>query len=130
VVALNTLHNTVADSAWFVVQTLSRHEKVFRGQLQKRNVEHFLPTIKRLNQRTDRKKEVKDPLFGDTVLQDWLGRIGSPCFNLRLSFDWSDAFGRHEPIPEHEIDSLRTLVETHRSISWFICRSKKACLWK
>jgi hypothetical protein len=29
----------------------------------KRNLEHFLPTIKWLNQWTDRKKEVETPLF-------------------------------------------------------------------
>jgi hypothetical protein len=50
--------------------------------------------------------------LGDTGLQDWLERIGWPCFNLSVSFDWLE---RPVPIPNYEIDSLRTLAETHRS---------------
>ena len=50
-------------ASWFAVRTLSRHEKLVREQLARRNVEHFLPTTKRLNQWMDRKKEVEVPLF-------------------------------------------------------------------
>ena len=60
---LKIAHGSVSDCSWYAVQTLSRHEKVVRDQLKKRNVEHFLPTIKRLSQWTDRKKEVEVPLF-------------------------------------------------------------------
>jgi hypothetical protein len=82
--------------------------------LQKRNAEHFLPTIKRLTQRKDRKKEVRFRCLRDTALKDCLGTIGSPCFNFRVSFDWW-MHGRPVPIPDYEINSLRTLAETHRS---------------
>ena len=48
---------------WFAIQTLSRHEKVVRSQLEMRNVENFLPTMRQLSQWTDRKKEIEVPLF-------------------------------------------------------------------
>jgi transcription antitermination factor NusG len=59
VAELNSHVSTLSDCSWYAVQTLSRHEKVVRGQLQKRNVEHFLPTIQRLSQW----KKVEVPLF-------------------------------------------------------------------
>lgn len=97
---------------WFALQTRSRHEKVARNELGKRNVEHFLPTITRVSQWKDRKKKIEFPLFSGycfarfalaerlPVLQS-AGVVGIISFN-----------GRPEPIPTAEMDSLMILMNS------------------
>jgi transcription antitermination factor NusG len=48
---------------WYALRTKSRHEKVVRDQLDKQGIEPLLPTVKRLSQWKDRKKEIEVPLF-------------------------------------------------------------------
>ena len=48
---------------WYALRTKSRHEKLVRDQLDKQGIEPLLPTVKRLSQWKDRKKEIEVPLF-------------------------------------------------------------------
>ena len=48
---------------WYAIYTKPRHEFVVHGELQKKGIESFLPTFKRLQQWKDRKKFVEFPLF-------------------------------------------------------------------
>ena len=48
---------------WYAIRTRSRHEKLVRDRLVGFGVEQFLPTVVRLSQWKDRKKEVERPLF-------------------------------------------------------------------
>ncbi|MEK6603230.1 MAG: transcription termination/antitermination NusG family protein, partial [Nitrospirota bacterium] len=48
---------------WYAVRTRSRHEKLVRDRLAGLGVEHLLPTVMRLSQWKDRKKEIEAPLF-------------------------------------------------------------------
>ena len=50
-------------SRWYALRTRSRHEKIVRDQLANQGIEPLLPTVKRLSQWKDRKKEVEVPLF-------------------------------------------------------------------
>lgn len=95
---------------WFAIQTRSRHEKLVRSQLELRNVEHFLPTMRRLSQWTDRKKEIEVPLFSGYCfarfsLADQLPVLQSQGVVRVVCFG-----GQPEPIPDEEIESLRTLT--------------------
>jgi transcription termination/antitermination protein NusG len=105
-------------------------KRLFVVSCKKQNVEHFFLIIKRLNQWTDRKKEVEIPLFAGYcfVRLTWEDRLSVVQSQdvVRLV----GCMGRPEPIPEYESDSLRTLVETHRSKLVAHPSSKKACLWK
>jgi transcription antitermination factor NusG len=105
----------LSNCSWYAVQTLSRHEKVVRSQLQKRNVEHFLPTIKRLSRWTDREKEVEVPLFAGYCFAKlaWEDRLA--VLQSQGVVRLVGSTGRPEPIPAYEIASLRTLLEGHRS---------------
>jgi transcriptional antiterminator NusG len=101
---------TLRQSSWFAIQTLSRHEKTVRSQLEMRNVEHFLPTMKRLSQWTDRKKEVEVPLFAGYCfarfsLADRLSVLQSQGVVRVVG-----SGGRPESIPDEEIESLRKLI--------------------
>ena len=112
---LKIADESVSDCSWYAVQTLSRHERVVRDQLKKRNVEHFLQTIKRLSQWTDRKKEVEVPLFAGYCFARlaWEDRL--IVLQSQGVVGLVGSMGRPESIPAYEIDSLRRLVESIRS---------------
>ncbi|TLY24171.1 MAG: antitermination protein NusG, partial [Nitrospirae bacterium] len=44
---------------WYAVRTRSRHEKLVRDRLAAEGIEHLLPTVFRLSQWKDRKKEIE-----------------------------------------------------------------------
>ena len=96
--------------SWYAVRTLSRHEKLVRDQLAKRNIEHFLPTTKRLSQWTDRKKEVEVPLFPGYCFARlcWQDRLLVLQSQGVISFVGTVA--RAEPIPDDEIESLQKVL--------------------
>ncbi len=95
---------------WYAVRTRARHEKQVRDRLAGKGIEQLLPTVKRLNQWKDRKKQVEAPLF--------LGY----CF---VRFAWPERLnvlqvpgvvqivgGGHRPeaIPDEEINAIKTLM--------------------
>ena len=49
--------------AWYAIWTRSRHEQVVREQLERKQVEAFLPTVTRWSRWKDRKKQIAWPLF-------------------------------------------------------------------
>jgi transcriptional antiterminator RfaH len=51
------------EQKWFVMQTKPRGEKIVAGQIEKKNIEVFLPLIEKLRIWTDRKKKIEVPLF-------------------------------------------------------------------
>jgi len=98
--------------SWFAVQTLCRHEKRVRAQLAERNVEHFLPTTKRINQWSDRRKEVEVPLFTGYCFARLSGGDRLPVLRSQGVVRFVGCAGRPEPIPDEEIESLRKLLNT------------------
>jgi len=95
---------------WYAIRTRSRHEKLVRDRLAAQGTEQLLPTVMRLSQWKDRKKEIEVPLFSGY------------CF---AHFPWPERLavlkvfgvveivggGSHpEPIPDEEIHALRTLM--------------------
>jgi len=97
---------------WFALQTRSRHEKIVRHELVKRNIEQFLPTVKRLSHWKDRKKEIEFPLFPGYCfarfsLANRLAVLQSPGVVHIVGVL------RPEPIPDVEIESLKIVMDTH-----------------
>ena len=95
---------------WYAIRTRSRHEKLVRDRLAALGIEHLLPTVMRLSQWKDRKKEIEAPLFSGYCF----ARFGRPD---RLAVQTvSGVVGlvgagqRPEPIPDHEIEALRNLM--------------------
>ena len=98
--------------AWYAIWTRSRHEQVVREQLERKGLEAFLPTITRWSRWKDRKKQVDWPLFPGYCFVRFNGAERLPVLKCTgvvniVSFD-----GDIVPIPEHEIDSIRRLVES------------------
>jgi transcription antitermination factor NusG len=99
-------------SQWYAVWTRSRHEQVVREQLSRKGMDAFLPTITKWSRWKDRKKQIDWPLFpgycfAKFSLDDRLSVLKSSGVVSIVSFN-----GELAPIPEHEIDSIRTLIET------------------
>ena len=66
---------------WYALRTKSRQEKLVRDRLASHGIEQLLPTIRRLNQWKDRKKEgaqSKGLYFLVTALYDLLCRKKYP----------------------------------------------------
>jgi transcriptional antiterminator NusG len=96
--------------AWYAVRTHARAEKVVRDDLTARAVETFLPTVTRWSRWKDRKKAIAWPLFSGYCFARFdpanhLVVVKSPRVAGIVSCD-----GRMSPVPDEEIDSLRTLV--------------------
>lgn len=99
-------------SQWYAVWTRSRHEQVVREQLARKGMDAFLPTITKWSRWKDRKKQIEWPLFpgycfAKFSLDDRLSVLKSSGVVSIVSFN-----GELAPIPEHEINSIRTLIET------------------
>jgi transcription antitermination factor NusG len=97
---------------WYAVQTHARHEKVVAQRLLEKRVTTFFPTVTEVHHWRDRKKTLELPLFNcylfvklmpsnedrQRVLRtdSVLGFVGTP--------------GQGTPIPNEQIDAVRTLV--------------------
>jgi len=103
---------------WYAIQTLSRHEKVVRRQLEMRNVEHFLPTTRQLSQWSDRKKQVEVPLFTGYCFARFSFTDRLPVLQSQGVVGVVGSGGRPESIPDDEIDSLRKLVNNSPHYSY------------
>ena len=100
------------DARWFAVWTRSRHEQVVRTQLDEKQITAFLPTIARWSRWKDRKKKVDFPLFPGYVFArfeaaDRLAVLKCTGVVSIVSFN-----GEPAPVPDQEIDNIRTLVES------------------
>lgn len=95
---------------WHAVRTRSRHEKLVRDRLAGLGIEHLLPTVMRLRQWKDRKKEIEVPLFSGYCFARF-------CRPDRLAVQTvSGVVGlvgggqQPEPIPDAEIEIGRAHV--------------------
>src|SRR5271157_5052019 len=98
---------------WFALQTRARHEKVVAQRLSDKGVTSFLPLVRQEHRWSDRRKTVEVPLFSCYLFVKL-----APCNNehLRvLTVDGGLKFvgnqGLGTPIPDDQIDTIRTLVE-------------------
>jgi len=101
------------DPHWFAIWTRSRHEKIVRDQLEKKSdVDVFLPTIGKWSRWKDRKKKIDWPLFPGYVFARFVAdeRIGILKVDGVVQIISNN--GMLSAIPDEEIDSIRTLVES------------------
>jgi transcriptional antiterminator NusG len=97
---------------WFAIWTRSRHEHVVRQQLDRKKIEVFLPTITRWSRWKDRKKKIDWPLFPGYCFARFDPRDRLPVLKCVGVVSIVSIEGEPAPIPEHEIESIRTLVES------------------
>ena len=95
---------------WYALRTKSRHEKLVRDQLDKYGIEPLLPTVKRLSQWKDRKKEIEVPLFSGYCFVRFSQLEKTPVQKIVGVVQVAGSGSRPEPIPEEEINGLRRLM--------------------
>ncbi|MDA1093481.1 MAG: UpxY family transcription antiterminator [Acidobacteria bacterium] len=101
-----------APAPWFAIWTRSRHEQMVREQLERKQVETFLPTITRWSRWKDRRKKIAWPLFPGYCFARFdaaepLGVLRCTGVVNIVSFD-----GKPAPIAPAELDNIRRLVDT------------------
>jgi transcriptional antiterminator NusG len=97
---------------WYALWTRSRHEQVVREQLEQKQVETFLPTVTRWSRWKDRKKKIDWPLFPGYCFARFNARERLPILKCTGVVNIISFEGEPAPIPEHEIDSIRTLIDS------------------
>jgi len=95
---------------WFAVWTRSRHEQVVREQLVNKRIDVFLPTITRWSRWKDRKKKIDWPLFPGYCFARFDPAEALAILKCTGVVNIVSVEGRPAAIPEHEIESIRTLV--------------------
>ena len=95
---------------WYALRTRSRHEKLVSDQLAQQGIEPLLPTVKRLNQWKDRKKEVEVPLFSGYCFVRFTSDQKLPVLKTVGVVDIVGGGQRPEPIPDEEITAIQTLI--------------------
>jgi transcription elongation factor/antiterminator RfaH len=98
---------------WYAVQTRARNEKVISERLQEQGLTTFLPLVTEIRRWSDRKKKVELPLFSCYV---FVKLVPSNNDERMRVFRTSGVFrivsvrGEAVPIPDEQIDALRTVV--------------------
>jgi transcription antitermination factor NusG len=95
---------------WYALRTKSRHEKLVRDQLEKQGIEPLLPTVRRLSQWKDRKKEIEVPLFSGYCFVRLSQQNRLPAQKVAGVVEVVGSGHRPEPIPDAEIEALKTLM--------------------
>jgi transcription termination/antitermination protein NusG len=112
------LNRTLEESNWYAVHTMARHEKRIAAQFEEKHVRTFLPLLREVRRWSDRRSTVEVPMFScyafvhiTQTTQERLKVLRTPGV---LSFVGTEKHGT--PIPEEQIESLRTAV--NRNISF------------
>lgn len=95
---------------WYALRTKSRHEKLVRDRLEKQGIEPLLPTVKRLSQWKDRRKEIEVPLFSGYCFVRFGSQQKLPVLKTIGVVEVVGGGKRPEPIPEEEITALQRLM--------------------
>jgi len=98
---------------WYAIWTKSRHEFVVDKYLRSLGFETFLPSIRRLSLRTDRKKYINIPLFPGYLFiyklldaNAYKNIVRTPGVVEILGWSYGEAI----PIPEEQVESIRKIV--------------------
>lgn len=104
------MNEVMHEPRWYALRTRSRHEKLVRDQLEKQGIEPLLPTVKRLSQWKDRKKEIEVPLFSGYCFVRLSQQNRLPAQKVAGVVEVVGSGNRPEPIPDEEIAAIKTLM--------------------
>ena len=95
--------------------TRARHENRVLDQLQRKDLEAFLPKVARWSRWKDRKKRIEWPLFPGYCFVKIDPHETLPVLKCTGVVSLISSNGRPAPIPDLEIESIRTLVDSELS---------------
>lgn len=97
---------------WYAVRTRSRHEKLVLRQLLNQGIQSFLPVVTKINQWSDRKKQVEEPLFAGYafVRLDHSSDDRIRVLRTQGVVNFVGVQGSGVAIPDQEIENITTLL--------------------
>ena len=100
-------------TAWYAVQTRSRHEKKVADEIEDKGIQSFLPLVTRLHKWSDRHKQVQLPLFPGYVFVNTSSDASERVSVLRTPgvAGFVGSGGRGTPIPEKQIQDIRLILD-------------------
>lgn len=104
---------------WYAVHVRSRHEFQVKDRLTLKKIETFLPTVEKLRKWKDRKKMVTFPLFPGYIFVHTTRESQNLLNVLKVTGVvrmLCTVPGEPDPIPEDQINSLKTLVENKETL--------------
>ena len=103
---------------WYAVQTRARHERVVVQRFRDKGLTTFLPLVTEVRRWSDRWKSVELPLFSCYVFVKIMNtnedRLRVLCTDS--VFDFVGVPRQGTPIPDEQIDAVRTIVEER--VNW------------
>ena len=102
--------NQTNDLHWYALRTRSRHEKLVREQLANQGIEPLLPTVKRLSQWKDRKKDIEVPLFSGYCFVRFASGQRLPVLKTIGVINIVGVGHCPEAIADEEIAAIQTLM--------------------
>jgi transcriptional antiterminator NusG len=100
-------------ASWFAIWTRSRHEHVVREQIERKHFDAFLPTITKWSRWKDRKKKIDWPLFTGYCFARFDQEEALSILKCTGVVNIVSVEGKPAPIPDHEIEGIRLLLESH-----------------
>lgn len=103
------------DTHWYAVRTRSRHEKLVTRQLEKQGIQSFLPLVTKINQWSDRRKQVEEPLFSGYAFVRLNHSSNDRIRVLQTQgvVNFVGVQGTGIPIPDQEIENITTLLTSN-----------------
>ena len=104
---------------WYAVQTRARNEKMIAERLQEQGLTTFLPLVSEIRRWSDRKKRVELPLFSCYVFVKLAAADNDERMRVYRTngvFRIVSMRGEAIPIPEEQINALRTMVK--QNVPW------------
>ncbi len=104
---------------WFALYVRSRYEFITNNELRKKEIETFLPSVKKWSQWKDRKKLIEFPLFPGYLFVHISPDTGNFLKALRTMGAVnlvSSAPGNPCPVSPGEISALRLLIESGKEL--------------
>ncbi len=101
--------------AWYVIHAQSRKENEVEAALRRRGLEIFLPQVTVPSRRRDRKVSLRVPLFPGYLFIS--ARLDTIIFHKIIKAHHVFRLlgnGRPSPIPEAEVDAIKTIVSGDR----------------
>ncbi len=106
----------MSENLWYAVYTKPRNEKKIVKLLSEKEINAYIPLLKRLKKWSDRRKWVEDPLLKSYVFVNIDKRQYYDVLNTDGVVKYVTFGGKAVPIPEKQIDVLRRLVATEADI--------------
>jgi transcription antitermination factor NusG len=103
------------EKSWYAIYVKSRHEFITFGELLKKGIDAYLPTVRRLRQWKDRRKSVEFPLFPGYLfirISPEPGEVSNVLKTRGVMSLLCSEKGSPESLPNEEIDSLKLLLES------------------